>query len=978
MRNLKRTLSLVLASAMLVGMMVTGASAVSGDFNDSDEITNTEAVDVMTAIGVFEGTDKGDFNPTGILTREQAAKIVAVMLLGEEDANKLTTNSTTFKDVAADRWSAGYIGYCVQQGILAGTGNGNFDPEGKLTGLAFAKMLLVALGYDAKVAEYVGNDWAINVAADAVNAGIAPKGIVLADNMTREQASQMAFQTLTADMVRYSNKGTTVIGSDGMQVIVGASAPEKVVNNQSDDYRVVTDDQDKVQQFCEKYFSDLTMDSKGNDDLGRPANVWKNDGDEVGTYAKSADDTTVVNPDDSATMRTVLTSSDYFNLKSSDIGSVDYYLNGDSANSTDALLAGDVVEIFRTNGKVTTVAVARYTLAKIDDVDTDVSSADAKNDVDAYVSLVDLGDASVGDGTYNNTDINGYAAGSYVEDTYLAIALNGDDEIVASYVAETVEGPVTAYKANKTVTVDGTKYTISGNKDANSVSSFDFDESNYVAYLTAEDYVMGIEGAEAVKLDDVYYVYGTYYTKAANGSSTFYAQVVDLNGAKSEIEIEATTYVNTFGKDAAADTFQKVDGLYTFTDKDAKDSSGKNANGDTVANGSTNVTTVADPKANNDKLSAVKYDTAAAGDFYVNSGNSLSANVNSSSGSISLSGGSPAKAYITKDTKFILVDVDGTTADMSVETYTGSARIASGKDAFLIATKSGSSYEASVVIVADDNISNGVTNTDSVLYLTGASSTEVKDGYEATVYFMDGSSKTVTIDQAGAEGFYTYSIDKNGVYELDVIASGVTVSGSNYDDETGFIPDTTIDSIYNNDLISFTGAGALSNKLNDIALSADLQVVDARTGSNRDNSAYTNKIDSLSKLQAAMKRGTVTATAYVDDGEVLLISVISMPDTRSSDKTVKSATVTKVKGDDITDVKVEPGDIDNSAKTIKVTVTGTANEGDQITVSAVANDAAASVSAAVTLTYTSSSWGNGSITVTAEDTTTQVYTVSVK
>ena len=121
------------------------------------------------------------------------------MLLGEEDASKLTTNSTTFKDVAANRWSAGYIGYCVQQGILAGTGNGNFDPEGELTGLAFAKMMLVALGYDAKVANYVGNDWAINVAADAVNAGIAPKGIVLADAMTREQAAQMAFQTLTAD-----------------------------------------------------------------------------------------------------------------------------------------------------------------------------------------------------------------------------------------------------------------------------------------------------------------------------------------------------------------------------------------------------------------------------------------------------------------------------------------------------------------------------------------------------------------------------------------------------------------------------------------------------------------------------------------------------------------------------------------------------------------------------------------------------------
>ncbi len=192
MRNLKRTLSLVMAMALIVGMMVVSASAVSSDFNDSAEITNTEAVDVMTAIGVFEGTDKGAFNPTGILTREQAAKIVAVMLLGEEDANKLSTNSTTFKDVAANRWSAGYIGYCVQQGILAGTGNGNFDPEGELTGLAFAKMMLVALGYDAKVANYVGNDWAINVAADAVNAGIAPKGIVLADAMTREQAAHGA------------------------------------------------------------------------------------------------------------------------------------------------------------------------------------------------------------------------------------------------------------------------------------------------------------------------------------------------------------------------------------------------------------------------------------------------------------------------------------------------------------------------------------------------------------------------------------------------------------------------------------------------------------------------------------------------------------------------------------------------------------------------------------------------------------------
>ena len=90
----------------------------------------------------------------------------------DDDAENLTTNSTVFSDVAANRWSAGYIGYCVQQGILAGTGNGNFNPEGELTGLAFAKMLLVALGYDPAIEQYVGNDWAVNVSVRADEQGI--------------------------------------------------------------------------------------------------------------------------------------------------------------------------------------------------------------------------------------------------------------------------------------------------------------------------------------------------------------------------------------------------------------------------------------------------------------------------------------------------------------------------------------------------------------------------------------------------------------------------------------------------------------------------------------------------------------------------------------------------------------------------------------------------------------------------------------
>ena len=288
MRNLKRTLSLVLAAVMLVGMMVVGASAASSDFVDGNEITYAEAAEVMTALGVFEGTDKGAFDPTGILTREQAAAIICRMLLGD-DAENLTTNSTVFSDVAADRWSAGYIGYCAQQNILAGTGNGTFNPEGELTGLAFAKMLLVALGYDPAIEQYVGNDWAVNVAADAVDAGIAVSGVIMADAMTREQAAQMAYQTLEADMVRYASRGTTIQQPDGSTIIVGNTAAEPVSKTDSD---YAGDSNDDTQQFCERYFADLKK-VNGEDDFARPASQWKLKNDIIGTYPAEADGTRI-------------------------------------------------------------------------------------------------------------------------------------------------------------------------------------------------------------------------------------------------------------------------------------------------------------------------------------------------------------------------------------------------------------------------------------------------------------------------------------------------------------------------------------------------------------------------------------------------------------------------------------------------------------------------------------------------------------
>jgi hypothetical protein len=258
----------------------------ASDFTDYDSITYQEAVDVMTAIGVFNGYDDGtSFNPSGTLTREQGAKIITYMLLGQTAADKLTTTVAPFSDVPASKWSAGSIAYCSERGILAGDGTGKFNPEASLSGYAFAKMLLTALGYDADIQGYVGGSWAINVAADAVTAGIDITGVVLSNDVTREQAAQMSFQTLEADVVDYSNRGTNITTTDGTTVNVGASKPEAVsygvtytTTNGSNarDYTLnnTGDSKEGTQQFVEKYFSTLKKNENDSDSFNRPGTSW--------------------------------------------------------------------------------------------------------------------------------------------------------------------------------------------------------------------------------------------------------------------------------------------------------------------------------------------------------------------------------------------------------------------------------------------------------------------------------------------------------------------------------------------------------------------------------------------------------------------------------------------------------------------------------------------------------------------------------
>ena len=267
MRNLKRVLSLALALVMVLGMMVITTSAA--DFTDADEITYEEAIDVMAGLGLFKG-DNGALKPQEVLTREEAATLMARIMLGEKTADKLVATKQIFADVPANDWAAKYIEYCYNTGLIGGyTVNGElvFNPDGKLTGVAFAKLLLCAMGYDANAQGYGGSNWASAIAADAFDQGLTIDGVVISADLTREGAAQMILQALECDMVDYD---TYYDYATGAPILAGHNPV--TVDEDADDYnenpRAKTDD---TLQFCEKYFPGLVKTNSGNETTwGRP------------------------------------------------------------------------------------------------------------------------------------------------------------------------------------------------------------------------------------------------------------------------------------------------------------------------------------------------------------------------------------------------------------------------------------------------------------------------------------------------------------------------------------------------------------------------------------------------------------------------------------------------------------------------------------------------------------------------------------
>ena len=574
---MKKFLSLVLALVMTMSLVTVSAGAK--DFTDGSKINYKEAVDVMSAVKVIDGYAEGDFRPSATLTRGAAAKIICNLILGPTTASALVADAAPYKDVPTNHTFAGYIAYCQKEGIISGYADGTFRPAASLTGYAFMKMLLGALGYDAEVEQYTGANWSINVAKRAMNIGLKD-GLIGDFNgvkaVTREEACLYAFNTLQATMVEYSAK--TSVSTNGTTVVIAGSEAKDVVNTGKTDSNI---DKDGKMQFAEKYFEDLKLD-KTSDDFGRPANKWNVKKEEVGTYANTPDATftkkvtkadvynaigkTVYDDlkDGDATLTTYF-DGDGTKVKAADVDST--WANKNDTGKVNSTGNGDLTEIYvDDDNNVTIVTIRTYVFQAATDYDAKKESVNLTQDGSKADNLTNAAKTIVlNDRTVEAEDyavVKDLKADDYVLVTAVKNGSGYDVKSVEKAEVKTVE--VSGYKLNDSVDAASTTYKYNANADSIKGTSYNVGKQATLV-LDKYGYIIAVE--ESVVLSDYVYIEKFGSTSSLNAKAL--ANAIFADGTDAEITVKEVLGVKN--KTTIANYGTSMAGWYTYSKNTANE-----------------------------------------------------------------------------------------------------------------------------------------------------------------------------------------------------------------------------------------------------------------------------------------------------------------------------------------------------------------------------------------------------------------------
>ena len=524
MRNLKRALSLLLSSTMVLGMLVMGSSAAS--YADVTSKQHEEAIEVLKTVGIMTGDENGKFNPEAKVTRNEMAVVMCNLL----DYTVASYKGTSpFTDVP--EWAEPYVAACYTNGITSGYDAKTYGGSDTVTTGQAALMLLKALGYFQYSADF-GSDWLVETTKNGSTAGLFD-GVATGakEALTRNDVAQMVLNALEADLVKAEKNGSDVHVGD--IVISGGKATYDARTGTDSKYAKIdntkVDGKYTIQLGEDLYNGDLVKADGADDDFGRPSVKWTYENKEIGTYADDAD----------AVYTATVEKQDLYDLVGSDVyndlknGDADFSVVVDGVALKDVKLSDYIVKNNDDDAGEDIIKKGATTEVFIDDDSNDVvitvinsyvAQVDGdydKNDEELDLKALD-GTALPADDTTLSADDFDYLD-TYSDEDYVLVTV-ANKEIKTIALAETVEGKVTAYTEKKNVTVDGTKYEYSKNytdavKD-DSKLSYDLNDA-YTLVLDANGYVIYTDGT------------------AGHNDYVYVAKLVDTVGAKTKLEADA-------------------------------------------------------------------------------------------------------------------------------------------------------------------------------------------------------------------------------------------------------------------------------------------------------------------------------------------------------------------------------------------------------------------------------------------------------
>lgn len=784
MRNLKRVLALAMAMLMILGMMVIGTSAASYTDAATIEDQYVEAVDVLTGMGVFQGTDSGTFAPKAVLTRAEAAALIYRVITGDvNDAQVKNYNYGSLKDVKAGDWYTGYVTYANNGGFIKGDENGNFNPKAQVTGIQVMAIMLRAAGY-GKNGEYEGDGWKDNILTDGFEAGMIGNiaTATLDAPATRELVAQLIFNALVnVNMVTYTpalgyvnatwmNNGNTTLGKKvfGLTDIKGyitanqATGEAKTVLGQYPAVKTTITNSGNASSWT----LNLNM-TTGLDQFGHYTKVWYSNKDNTTVYASYdlGSSATVT----AAEYGKLTTKASYFSNSYGTISETDNVVWDYNILVTNPGTADDV--LVRLN-----LDIAQYTA--INHFTTEpyltVKSGATKNQ--QVIKLANAtGYEDVALGSYVNVlTVNGTNAANKAFPQKQISALTGYTGVKVTYI--TADGTVTLNDGSIVKSSSNTHkgYAANVNTNMDIRNGWNFSKTYNIYTDMFGNYVGAIEQTNYTyaKL-----TYAYYDTDIFAGTIAYYAQVVYNDGTTDTIklDVDATGYNAltctklTWGgsSNGVYNSITKGDNMDVVLVPSAK-------GGYTIEHvkGDDDCSFIADAVSYAGLTTIGRLTNSA--DAWVVKKNTTTLTLNNN-------------YFVDTNTKFVVVSGFG--AGLTINTYTlaeligDNLKVAIPADAIVTASKlytaniASNNYHVDYVLI-ENPVATPVSNLIYVVKATGAWTNDGKV-YDA---YVNGVAKQIVIKNENAlqlnnkKNFYQYTVS-NDVYTI----TGVATSGCGED-----------------------------------------------------------------------------------------------------------------------------------------------------------------------------------------------------